>query len=594
MTWTTSDPSPLREYVAAKSEVADLIGEALTVLRAHRPEDPALGNDLVVKLAEDRFNLAVVGQFKRGKSSLMNAVIGRDLLPTGILPLTSVITALCYGPRESVWLRRRDSRFKQEIRTDELADYVTERGNPGNEKRLLEARVEMPLAFLRRGLYFIDTPGVGSASRENTATAYDFLPSADAVIFVTSVDSPLGAEEQQFLTDIRAHVSRLMVVVNKIDEVEGSELEEVLAYIRDRVAETIGTVGVPVFPVSARAALDAKVRDDLVGLQQSGLLEFEDALTEFLANEQGRAFLVGMLDRTIHLLGEIRQPIDPTNGAPDPLSLLARAGAVRDRLLGGGPLSVPVSEGPTEADVSILEEAARSSGRSTGSGPGRRSRTTGCPVCGAQGRAIFEFFAQWQHKLATDLRAQQAFAAAGGFCPAHTWQFQQLASPQGLSTGYAPLVELVQREIVKARDESSLLAASRLRGLSPGNRSCAACGVLLETERDVTLESLQRIAAGGEPAGEIVARDWCLGHLHGALATDLSPDVVRLLIGVQAEQLLEIVEDMRSYGLKRAAVRQGLINSREADAWRRALVRLAGERTARGVMLGTDEASWPG
>jgi len=507
-----------------------------------------------------------------------------------MLPLTSAITALCYGPRESVWLLRRDSRFEQEIRTDELADYVTERGNPGNEKGLIEARVELPLAFLRRGLYFIDTPGVGSASRANTATAHEYLPSTDAVIFVTSVDGPLGADEQQFLTDIRDHVSRLMVVVNKIDEVEGNERDEVLEYIRNRIAQIAGSGRVPVFPISARAALDAKLRDDQVGLQQSGLPELEDALTDFLANEQGRTFLVGILDRTIALLGEVRQSTGSAESSADPRPLLIRMIAVRDRLLGAGPLSAPISEEGVEAGLAILEGAVRSSGRTTAAAEGRRPRTISCPICGAQSRAIFEFFAQWQRTLATNQSAQRAFAAAGGFCPAHTWQFQQLASPHGLSVGYAPLVKLVQREIARALDEPALAAASRLQKLLQAKGGCAACRVLRETERQATLESLQRVAAGGETALEVVGHDWCLVHLHGALATDPARDSARMLIESQADQLQETLEDLRSYSLKRTALRRGLINTREADAWRRALVRLAGERAARGVMLGTDEA----
>jgi predicted GTPase len=91
----------------------------------------------------------------------------------------------------------------------QLAGFVTERGNPGNEKGLIEARVELPERFLRRGLHFIDTPGIGSARQENTATTYEFLPEADAVIFVTSVEAPLSAAEEDFLHEIRAQVRRL-------------------------------------------------------------------------------------------------------------------------------------------------------------------------------------------------------------------------------------------------------------------------------------------------------------------------------------------------------------------------------------------------
>jgi GTP-binding protein EngB required for normal cell division len=584
--------SALRDYVAAKHEVAELVRDAVDTLRADRTDDGGGMNELLVKLAEDRFNLAVVGQFKRGKSSLMNAVIGRDLLPTGVLPLTSAITALCYGPREGVWLRRRDSVFEQEIRTDQLADFVTERGNPGNEKGLVEARVELPLGFLRRGLYFIDTPGVGSASRENTATAYRFLPEADAVIFVTSVDGPLGEDEEQFLRDIREHVSRLIVVVNKIDMVAVEEREEVLSYIGDRIAKTVGSDEVPIFSISARTALDARLRGDDASEPGSGLREFEAALSDFLANEQGRTFLLRILDRTIALLAPLVGSPPSTEGAAELAWLLERAVAVRNRLRGAGPMAVPGGEARSPADVTILEKAIRSPGNGRDPTARRRRTTTGCPICSAQSQAVFEFFAQWQQRLATDRRAQEAFAAAGGFCPAHTWQFQQIAAPQDLSAGYAPLLELVQQDVARARDEPPRAAVSRLRGHLQRGESCPACRILAETERTTTRDTLRRVESGGEHMAAVLSAGWCLAHLLAALATEPEADIARRLIEAQADQLLETLEDMRGYALKRAAVRKGLINSREADAWRRALVQLVGERTARGVVLGGDEASW--
>ena len=98
----------LRRYILAKQEVAAALQSGRQSAEAQgRRETEDSYRELQVRLAEDRFNLAVVGQFKRGKSSLMNAVIGRDLLPTGLLPLTSAITTLCYGPQAHARLRRK-------------------------------------------------------------------------------------------------------------------------------------------------------------------------------------------------------------------------------------------------------------------------------------------------------------------------------------------------------------------------------------------------------------------------------------------------------------------------------------------------------
>ncbi len=314
----TEGEQTLRRYVLAKQEIAAAIREGRQLAEAQgRAEAAEEYRQLQARLAEDRFNLAVVGQFKRGKSTLMNAVIGRDLLPTGLLPLTSAITTLCYGPAERVVLRRKGWVLDQEISLAELAEYVTERGNPGNERGVLEARIELPVPFLRRGLHFVDTPGIGSAQRENTATTYAFLAEADAVIFVTSVEAPLSEAEEAFLQDISQVVHKLFVVVNKVDLLAASERNEVLGYIQARLERTLSRDSTHFYAVSAREALTAKLRGDDAAVQQSGLPELEAALASFLVTEKAHVFLTAVLERALRLLDDKVAAAEPV-GQPSP------------------------------------------------------------------------------------------------------------------------------------------------------------------------------------------------------------------------------------------------------------------------------------
>lgn len=592
------DSDDLRDYVRAKQSVVDVVRDAGRLLTGGGSSLPEPCEELLVKLAEDRFNLAVVGQFKRGKSTLMNALIGCELLPTGILPLTSAVTTLCYGPKERIRLRRRGWAMEQEIGRDELADYVTERGNPGNEKGLLEARIELPNRFLRRGLYFVDTPGVGSAHSENTATTYAFLPETDAVVFVTSVEAPLGEIEERFLRDIHEHAARLFVVVNKIDLVHRRERQEVLVYIRSRIEPILGEAP-RLYAVSATQALSAAVRHDDETLRDSGLPALESALATYLAHEQGRAFLLNVLDRALGLLatvepGENRRPSDDGRGASetDPAGpLRVRALALRDHLAGGGSLAVavaPETAGPDEtAAPDLAEAAARSEAGESSASVALRSGT--CPICAAQGQAIFGFFAGWQNALASKQSAQKAFTVARGFCPIHTWQFSQLASPQGLSTGYAPLVEATASALRSALDGDEMAVSSTLPGLAPAVEGCAACEVLRATAAREVAGLCERLSSPDGRRAYEAGESVCVPHL--ALAVAAAPDrqLAEWLVSDQIRRLDELAEDLRSYALKRDALRRGLINAREERAWRRALVALVGERNAAGAPSVQDE-----
>lgn len=586
MTVAADETDQLRHYVLAKQQVAAAIRRLKQWLDAHHDAERAeQAQALLIRLAEDRFNLVVVGQFKRGKSSLMNAVIGRDLLPTGLLPLTSAITTLCYGPQERVVLRRKGWAVEPEITLDALADYITERGNPGNEKGLIEARVELPIAFLRRGLHFIDTPGVGSSQPANTATTYAFLPQADAVVFVTSVEAPLSATERTFLQDIRAHVRKLFIIVNKIDLLSAAERRDVLEYIRAQLNTLLGTTNLPLYPVSARQALEAKRSGDQTQLQQSGLVEMETALTSFLAREQGRTFLARILDRGLTLLAEraddgSRAPGDTL--IPERLDqtvddLRQTMETLRSALLESMDIPQVVAGNGSVADAAApLEQAVAASQAER---PRNAPRGGTCPICTAQSQALFDFFARWQYALASSTAAQQAFIASHGFCPAHTWQFQPIASPQGISDGYAPLIEAVAAQVRQLLDRSPEEAAQQVTKLLGRPASCAACRVLRETETAQVRQLLTRIATRDGRAAYTSAEGLCLPHLRTALASAGDRELARFLLQEQLRRLEEIAEDMRSYTLKRDAFRRGLLNTLEKTAWRRALVQMAGEQT---------------
>jgi ribosome biogenesis GTPase A len=585
----------LRQYIRTKQEVVDLIRSGKNVLDGlGLPEMEGQFQALLVKLAEDRFNLAVVGQFKRGKSSLMNAIIGRDLLPTGYLPLTSAITTLCYGPEERVVLRRKGWALEQEIDIDELAEYVTERGNPDNEKGLIEARVEMPVPFLRRGLYFIDTPGIGSANQAATATTYQFLPDADAVILVTSVEAPMSSVEESLLRDIRKDVRKLFIVVNKIDLLDEANLAPVIDYIRLIFAQNLETEALRLFPVSSRLGLQAKQGHAMDLLSESGLEAFENELSRFLAEDKSRLFLVSILDRALEILAA--GPSDPVSVGRDGnakerfgelLAIRSRMQSLRTALLQGELLPDIQNEGePTRVeavspthliDHAIAEQKTRA--ESNREQLVRPIRT--CPICEAQSQAAFDFFARWQYALAKDPAARSEFALARGFCHVHTWQFQQIASPRGISEGYAPLIERVKDELNRLRGKPSADMPDRVRALLSGPDSCPACQLLKKVEGERIRQFIKQIALAETQERYARTQGLCLPHLCAALEAQPEPEIARFLLDEQARRFEEISEDMHGYVLKRDAIRRGLLNANEEDAWRRALILLSGERTAR-------------
>lgn len=250
---------------------------------------------LIDKLRTNRFNLVVMGAFKRGKSTLINALLGESILPTAIIPLTSVVTILSYGERLSIEVRFHNGQRRQ-ISQAELVDYITEKGNPGNRKGVQEVEITYPSEYLRDGVRIIDTPGVGSVYTHNTDVAYNYLPQVDAAIFVVTVDPPLSHAEQEFLQDIREYVHKVFFVLNKIDYVEAAERQEALDFTAQVLQANLATDRVTIFPISAKLALDSKTNGHPELLEASLLPQFEDHLRQFLYHEKGRVLLLSCVN----------------------------------------------------------------------------------------------------------------------------------------------------------------------------------------------------------------------------------------------------------------------------------------------------------
>jgi GTPase SAR1 family protein len=255
------------------------------------------------KLEEEAFNLVVLGQFKRGKSTFINALLGECILPTAITPLTSVVTILRYGPKLKVEVEYLNGQLK-EIDLADLPAFITERENPQNKKEVKEVTVFYPSQYLKGGVRIIDTPGAGSVYSHNTEAAYAYLPYVDAGIFVVSVDPPLSRSEHQFLMDVREFVDKIFFVLNKIDQASESDRKESLEFTARIIEQEVGQGKVRIYPLSARWALEGKKAGDDLLLERSLLPEFETQLLDFLAREKGRVFLQSVVGNLLKLISD--------------------------------------------------------------------------------------------------------------------------------------------------------------------------------------------------------------------------------------------------------------------------------------------------
>lgn len=258
------------------------------------------------RLAEHRFQLAVVGQFKRGKSSLLNALLRQPALPTGILPLTALPTFILWGQDLGLKVETADRepvrlRFDTvDALRDKVTDFVAEHANPGNVKGILRIEITLPAALLAAGVVLIDTPGVGSAAAHNTEAAEAALPECDTALMVLSPEPPVTQAELDYLAKIRLNAAKILIAFNKVDAASPADVETTIDYLRD-VLQRTGFGFVELFPVSALGALEAMSAGDEPALDRSGVPALRDRLIR-LAQSESAAILadaVGLKALTI-------------------------------------------------------------------------------------------------------------------------------------------------------------------------------------------------------------------------------------------------------------------------------------------------------
>ncbi|MGO8675985.1 MAG: DUF6062 family protein [Limisphaerales bacterium] len=528
------DSEPLRLYVKNKLALSER-------LRAVREIFKQGGNDaqfkrceeLMVKLAEDRFTLAVLGQFKRGKSSLMNAIIGQELLPVGVLPLTSAITILRFGPKERLLINYEhvSLSFSEEFPVQRLVEFVTEKENPGNRKRVKTATVELPLPFLRRGLEFVDTPGIGSAIEANTMTTLKFLPESDAALFVTSVDSPFSNAELEFLENIHQQVHKIFFIVNKTDLLDGRERDEVLDFVRKKIHQQTGAENVKMFPLSSRLGLVAKLNNNWSEILESGLTDLENDLARFLSNEKAAVFLAG-IERAVELLEQDAAKLEISSDVAS------------------------VQEPPV---INFAVDL----------------KTRGCPVCEHLSKVAFHFLATFQCNLVQSEIAREEFAEELGFCAFHVWQLESVSSPLGASVGLVKLAEQVSK-ILGARANSS-------NGHAPvklirNSAECHVCRLLRETEQNYLRQLAEFVTPPEGRTAYARSQGVCLRHL-GLWLPFVPDDVTRLALQHASLRFEEMAEDMQSFSMKTEALRRNLRNCDEGDAYLRTFIHFAGAKS---------------
>lgn len=187
--------------------------------------------------AQDQWiDIVVFGQFKAGKSSFLNHLIGKDVLPVGVIPVTAVITRIQHGPREKAQIFLFNG-ASFEVSVDQVGQYITEKNNSNNQKQVERIEIELPIPEELRDFRFVDTPGLGSIFKHNTATAQEWFCYSGLALILIASNAPLSDHDLHILRSVMEHTPEIRIILTKADLVESENLQEICLFVQESLKE---------------------------------------------------------------------------------------------------------------------------------------------------------------------------------------------------------------------------------------------------------------------------------------------------------------------------------------------------------------------
>ncbi|MFE0457871.1 dynamin family protein [Kitasatospora sp. NPDC058965] len=317
----------MRAFGDLRRAVLDLFDriEALAAASAYAPRaavDRAAAAR--TRVEEGRLTVVVCGEFKRGKSTLLGALLREpELFPADTLPATNAVTVVRWGATETITAVLADpggtgAERRIPLTRDRIAEYVTEEGNPGNARAVVALEIETPLPALDSGLVFVDTPGVGGVQDEHTATTLAFLPKADALLYVLDTERPILSSDIDFLdralssARLTGTEDSLVAVLTKLDLTT-----EAAVLLREAEAALAALAGRPVTVVGVSARAEARHRrtGDPAARAAGNFAALESALWDALGRRRVKALLGDGLGAQQELARAVLAPLDAAEQA---------------------------------------------------------------------------------------------------------------------------------------------------------------------------------------------------------------------------------------------------------------------------------------
>lgn len=275
--------------------------------------------DLEEDISNDFYTIVVLGEFKRGKSTFVNALLKEEILPMDVIPTTATISALMWSEEKNTEVVRVDGKVEHgESSLRFLNNYTADKNFDVNSIKYL--KVGLPAEILKNNIVIVDTPGVSDINEQRVQVTYDFIPRADSVIFLLDSTSPLKRTEKEFIDEhiVKLGIDRVTFIANKFDNIDEEEEDDVIEDIERRLKNSFKKSNqedifkeMPVIPMSSSMALKGIVENDKNLIERSGIVQLRKRIEETI-QDSSMAYekLNRHRKRAMHIVGIAEREIN--------------------------------------------------------------------------------------------------------------------------------------------------------------------------------------------------------------------------------------------------------------------------------------------
>lgn len=256
-----------KTYISANSNVANTLRE------------------LQYDIENDFFTIVVLGEFKRGKSTFINSLLGENLLPTDVLPETATINAIMYSEDKQMKVSLQDGTERDGEVTREYLQRFSARNAEEDVNSIKYLKIGYPAEILKGRVVIVDTPGVSDINEQRCEVTYRFVPKANIVVFLLDANSPFKKTEKDFIEErlLSQGIDNIMFIVNKYDCVDEEEEEDYLEDLQLRMIKALSNGAhsletINLYPLSAKMAMDGIIKNNETLIRYSGINEVKEAL----------------------------------------------------------------------------------------------------------------------------------------------------------------------------------------------------------------------------------------------------------------------------------------------------------------------------